>query len=187
MLHCWKSINVKKQYGFYRIFFLSAILVLTVFSFLHVSIQLISDQPMYDQYFLWFAIGFFLIYPLHKVFHTLPLAGFISLIQLKTRFHFFCVPIMSVRVNKPIPKVFFIMALVSPFLIINGVLLYASTLFPGYAHYFTILTAYHTGICLVDFLYARSLFRSPKGAFIEEDDDGYEILVPVKETQYPGI
>ncbi|TFD97662.1 DUF3267 domain-containing protein [Jeotgalibacillus sp. R-1-5s-1] len=186
-MHCWKSINVKKQYGFYRIFMLSTILVLTVFSILHVSIQLMVSHPLKDNHFIWFTLGFLLVYPLHKIFHTIPLAGFMNLINLKTRFHFYFVPIMSVRVNKPIPKIYFIMALIFPFVILNSIFLYAAVSFPGYAHYFTILTAYHCGICLVDFLYAKCLFKSPRGAFIEEDDDGYEILIPVRETSSSGM
>ncbi len=182
-MHCWKSINVKKQYGFYRIFMLSSILVLTVFSFLHIVTQIISDTVLYDHYFSLFIIGFFFMYPIHKLFHALPLIRYINQIQIRTRFQFYFVPIMSVRVKKPIPKLSFLMALISPFVVINGVLLIGAATFPNYAHYFTILTAYHSGICLVDFLYAKCLFKSPKGAFIEEYDEGYEILVPVKNVE----
>ncbi|PPA72409.1 DUF3267 domain-containing protein [Jeotgalibacillus proteolyticus] len=186
-MHCWKSINVKKQYGFYRIFLLSMILVLAVFSFLHVLFQIMSQSPLYDQYFSLFIIGVFIIYPAHKLFHVLPLISYLSQIKLKTRFQFYFVPVMSVRVKKPIPKTAFILALVFPFIFINGVLLMGASAYPNYSHYFTMLTAYHTGICLVDFLYAKCLFKSPKDAYIEEYDEGYEILIPVKDTGYNQI
>ncbi|MGD7045203.1 DUF3267 domain-containing protein [Jeotgalibacillus proteolyticus] len=186
-MHCWKSINVKKQYGFYRIFMFSAILVLAVFSLLYIFSQLISETSLKDQYFLLFVIGLFIIYPSHKLFHVLPLLSYLNDIIIKTRFQFYFVPIMSVRVKKPIPKTAFILALVSPFLIINTLLIAGAYSFPGYSHYFTMLTAYHCGICLVDFLYAKCLVKSPKGAFIEEYDDGYEILVPVKNVEYTNV
>ncbi|TDL35392.1 DUF3267 domain-containing protein [Jeotgalibacillus sp. S-D1] len=183
-MHCWKSINVKKQYGFYRIFMFSLILVLAVFSFLHVFSQITRETQLNDQYFSLFALGFFLIYPAHKFFHILPLVKYINDIKLKTRYQFYFVPIMSVRVKKPIPKSSFVLALVSPFVMLNGMLLTGAAAYPSYSHYFTMLTAFHCGICLVDFLYAKCLFKSPKESFIEEDDDGYEILVPVKNTEY---
>jgi len=163
---------------------LSTILVLAVFSFLHVSSQIVRGAPLNDQYFLVFVIGFFLVYPAHKLFHILPLMKYLNQIKIKTRFQFYFIPIMSVRVRRPIPKSAFILALISPFLLINGMLLIGAGLFPSYSHYFTMLTAFHSGICLVDFLYAKCLFKSPKHAYIEEYDEGYEILVPTKSTSY---
>ncbi|KIL45600.1 DUF3267 domain-containing protein [Jeotgalibacillus soli] len=180
-MHCWKSINVKKQYGFYRIFMLSTISVLTIFSFLHIFSRIFSGDPLQDHYFSFFIIGFFLIYPIHKAFHVLPLIYYMNKITIRTRFVFYFVPIMFLRVKKPIPKILFIIALIFPFVMVNGILLTGAVSFPNYAHYFTMLTAYHSGICLVDFLYAKYLFRSPKDALIEEFDEGYEILVPEKE------
>lgn len=48
---------------------------------------------------------------------------------------------------------------------------------PQYVHYATILLAYHIGICAVDLFYAKAVISAPKGALVEENEDGYEILV----------
>ena len=48
---------------------------------------------------------------------------------------------------------------------------------PQYVHYATILLAYHIGICAVDLFYVKSIISAPKDALVEENEDGYEILV----------
>ena len=40
-MHCWKTINVKKQYGFERLFLLSSLVVMIVFSFAYVLLGII--------------------------------------------------------------------------------------------------------------------------------------------------
>jgi hypothetical protein len=43
-----------------------------------------------------------------------------------------------------------------------------SMLMPSYSHYFAVLLAYHSGLCLTDLIYIRNLAHSPKDALIEK-------------------
>lgn len=86
-------------------------------------------------------------------------------------------PILSLRVDQPISKYRYLVALVAPFFVLNSILLYGCFHFPHYSHYFTMLLAFHSGICAIDFIYAKQLMDSPKNALIEENEDGYEILI----------
>lgn len=47
---------------------------------------------------------------------------------------------------------------------------------PKYVHYTTLLLSLHNGICMNDWIYLKSLLYSPSESFIEENDEGYEIL-----------
>lgn len=97
--------------------------------------------------------------------------------KLKIEIYFYVLPIIHFNVKKPIQKKQFAAALLFPFIFINIILLTFALLMPQYVHYATILLAYHIGICATDLSYAKSLFSSPKDALIEENEDGYEILV----------
>ncbi len=177
-LHCWKTINVKKQYGFDRIFMLSSLLVLAVFSFFYVMLEIIHDNPLSDERFMVFLISFILLYPTHKAIHFIPLIRYRNRIRfsLKTQFGF--MPILAIRIKEPVPKALFLFALLAPFFIINSLLIAGAFIFPEFGHYFTMLLAYHCGLCLIDLLYIKNLARSPKKALIEETETGYEILIP---------
>ncbi len=85
---------------------------------------------------------------------------------------------ISLHITEPVAKIRFILTLISPFLVINTVIIALSFMMPSYAHYFAMLLAYHSGLCLTDLIYIRNLAHSPKDALIEETDNGYEILIP---------
>ena len=177
-LHCWKTINVKKQYGFDRIFMLSSLLVLAVFSFFYVMLEILNDNPLSDERFTVFLLSFTLLYPTHKAFHFLPVIRYRNRIRFSIKTQFGFMPILAIRIKEPVPKELFLFALLAPFFIINSILIAGAFMFPEFGHYFTMLLAYHCGLCLIDLLYIKNLARSPKKALIEETETGYEILIP---------
>ncbi|AYC30172.1 DUF3267 domain-containing protein [Paenisporosarcina cavernae] len=177
-MHCWKTINVRKQYGFDRIFMLSSLIVLAVFSIFYVAMEVTRQADLSDQGFGIFFASFLLLYPTHKLIHYLPLIRYRKEVRFYVKRQLGIIPILVIRIKEPIPKTRFLFALLAPFVLINGVLIAGAILFPMFNHYFTMLLAYHCGICLIDLLYIKNLARSPKLALIEETDNGYEILVP---------
>jgi hypothetical protein len=177
-VHCWKTINVKKQYGFDRIFMLSSLLVIAVFSLFYVMLEILHDNPLSDERFTIFLLSFILVYPTHKAIHCIPLLRYRNRIHFSIKTQFGFIPILSIRIKEPVPKALFIFALLAPFFIINSILIAGAFMFPVFGHYFTMLLAYHCGLCLIDLLYIKNLARSPKKALIEETETGYEILVP---------
>jgi hypothetical protein len=80
-------------------------------------------------------------------------------------------------VNEPIKKWLFLTASLMPFVIINPLLIFACYLFPHYVHYLTIILAFHVGMCVSDMISVKNVLFAPKGSFIEENDDGIEILI----------
>ena len=176
-MHCWKSFNVDSNYHFYRLFFISTMITLLVFIMIFVLVQPVANVPFQDNYFFPFLTIFILLYPIHKLFHFLPLAKFNKDLKLEIDFHFYILPIINIKVKSPIPKQRYGTALLLPFTVINILLFACIFIFPQYIHYITILLAYHIGLCTVDLIHYKSLYFSPKDALIEENEQGFEILV----------
>jgi hypothetical protein len=176
-MHCWKTINLEKNYGYHRIFLISFMFTMIMFSLFYSSIESVVSEQLYDKHFYLFVAGIFLVYPIHKVLHLLPILTYIKKVKCKIKRQYFFVPIFNIQVVDPIPKRVFFIALMSPFFLFSVTFTAASLVLPHYTHYFTILIGFHSGICAIDFIYVRDLHRSPKHALIEESDEGYEILV----------
>lgn len=177
-MHCWKTINVKKEYGFNRLFTFAVIAGAGVFTAFYVLLNLLYSTPLSDSYFLIFILSILAVYPLHKLCHFLPLIGSRKCLQFILRKQLGLVPGISLHVKEPVAKTRFLLALLTPFLLLNSLFILLSAFFPAYIHYLAILLAYHCSLCLTDLIYIRHLLRTPKHALIEETETGFEILVP---------
>lgn len=178
-VNCWKTINMSKQYGFQRMAFLSIITMLFTFIFLYVPITyfFIPASAFYDKHFHFFIFGIILLYPLHKMMHYLPIAHLGAKVRKRIEWKYGIYPIIHIRVSEPISKPLFLLSLFFPFIIISFFFVCLCLLLPNYIHYFTILSAFHVGICVPDFIYGKNIVRAPKQCFIEENDEGFEILI----------
>ena len=177
-MHCWKIVNVERDFGTTRIFLLSVILFILSFSFCYVSLSFNRTVSYTDAYFGYFLFALFCIYPVHKLFHYLLLIDYGKHMKLKIKLKFH-LPFIHLKVNRFVPKYRYISSLLSPFIFLNGLLLYTATLLPNYTHYTSILIGTNCLICLIDLLNVKSMIRAPHNAIIEETPKGYEVLVPL--------
>ncbi|WP_062105334.1 DUF3267 domain-containing protein [Bacillus niameyensis] len=176
-MQCWKAYNVNKKYQFTRFFVISTFIALFTFIALYVSMQTMVSMQLKDHHFIVFAILFILLYPMHKLLHILPLTKTYKYIQLGIEFYFYILPIIHVNIRTPISKNKYAFALLFPFFIINSVLIVMLFILPESRHFIAILLSYHIGMCAFDLIFLKKLFVSPRGALIEENEDGFEILV----------
>lgn len=177
-MHCWKILNIKKDYRRTRLLILSTIIFVLVFSFSFVLIG--ANRPFIyeDRYFSLFVIFFILLYPLHKMVHYFSLFSYRKSVKLKWKLEYKFVPIIHLRIKELIPKNRYMLTLITPFILVNTILILLAAKFPFYSHYLCLLLGYHCSMCLVDLLFLKHLVRAPKQAIIEETPKGYEILVP---------
>lgn len=178
-MHCWKIINVERDFGTTRIIILSVLAFLLSFSFSYVLIGLERNVTYTDRYFMHFLVAAFFVYPLHKFIHYFSLIDFHSFIKLKLIRRYRFVWFIQLKIKKVVPKYRYIISLFAPFIFLNGLLLYCAIIFPAYGHYFTLLFGYHCLICLIDLLNIKSMILAPHHAVIEETPKGYEVLVPI--------
>ncbi|MFJ7952260.1 DUF3267 domain-containing protein [Lysinibacillus sp. NPDC096418] len=177
-MHCWKILNIQHQYGTTRIILLGVSIFLSVFSTSYVLLNLTHDEYFTDRFLWLFVITVLALYPIHKFIHYMALYDLRQHLTLRVRIQFYFIPVFHMRLREPIAKNRYIFALLTPFIFLNALIFLGTLMLPAYTHYGTLLLAYHCGLCLIDILYVKYLWRSPKDAQIEETPKGYEILVP---------
>ncbi|KMY53170.1 hypothetical protein AC623_03545 [Bacillus sp. FJAT-27231] len=177
-MKCWRTFDFERRYGTNKILIYSLLLTMLFFSFSFALMQSLFSKTLYSGYFHFFLIALLAIYPLHKLVHLLPILHYWRQMKCRCKMTCFCMPIISINIKQPVPKRTFMVSLLLPFFTINPALLICGMLFPHYIHYFTMLTAFHMGMCAIDLLYLKAMAASPKYAVIEEHDRGYEILIP---------
>ncbi|MFD1707327.1 DUF3267 domain-containing protein [Siminovitchia sediminis] len=176
-MHCWKAYHVNRKHLFFRRFFISFLVSLFVFIAGYLTLHAVSAQTFDDDYFLVFLCSLILLYPVHKLCHILPIVTYYKYMKWEFDRHFYILPVIHLQFGCPIPKAQFGTALVFPFIILNAIFITGVAIYPQFGHYFTILLSYHNGLSVFDLLLFKSLLLSPKHALVEENEDGYEILV----------
>lgn len=176
-MHCWKVINIKREYGTTRLTLLSFITFIFVFSFSFISFR-VHPSYLKDDYFLLFLLAILFMYPIHKFIHYISLLNNRKNVKLKMKFEYY-LPIFHIRIKTLINKNRYIFTLLAPFFILNTAIVSIAFLFPHSTHYLCLLLAFHCSMCVPDFLYVKHLIKAPKNAVIEETPKGYEILVPI--------
>lgn len=178
-MHCWKILNLKREYGVTRLTLLSALIFVLVFAFTFPFLGQIHPFLYKDDHFWLFLLFVFLLYPVHKLFHYYSLFDFRKSVKLKLKLDYLMVPLIDMRIETIIPKRRYIFTLLTPFIVINTLLIFLSIYIPQYSHYTCLLLAYHCSVCFIDILYVKNLILAPRNALIEETPKGYEILVPM--------
>lgn len=178
-MHCLKTINVEREYGTTRLFLLATIIFIFVFCFSYIGLSYQYKGFHNDQH-IW--IVFLLtpfIYPIHKLLHFISLLKYRKMLLFRFKIRYLFVPVVHIRLQQTVPKWHYLITLLTPFIVLNGIFLGSSFYAPQYAHYFSFFLALHTSICLIDLLYTKHLMLAPRNAIIEETPKGYEILVPL--------
>ena len=178
-MHCWKTINIEREYGTTRLFLLGIMLFVLVFCFSYIAFSFNFNGQHIDRYLWLVFLVIPFLYPLHKFLHYIALFQYKKSLILRLKVQYYFIPVIRMRLENGIPKKSYIFALVTPFIIINTCLVIGGFSIPQYAHYFSGLLALHCSICLMDFLYVKNLMSAPNNAIIEETPRGYEILVPL--------
>lgn len=176
-MNCWKSFNINKQYGNHKIFILSILTMLFSFILIYTFISTgITSVRLNDNHVVLFLLIMLFMYPVHKLFHLLPLL----ITGKKTKIHsetFFFVPIITIKIIEPIRKWLFVLTLIMPFVLFTTIVSFCMVQFPSYAHYLTILLSFHIGLCVSDFITLKNILYSPPKCLIEEFEDDIQLLV----------
>ncbi|MGM9927194.1 MAG: DUF3267 domain-containing protein [Bacillus sp. (in: firmicutes)] len=176
-MYCWKSVTINRQEDMNRILFLSILTMLLSFILLYTIFSFKLNIYIFrDDHVLLFICTLLSLYPAHKALHYLPLLFVYKKLQVRPKSvkYMFLFPLI---IKEPISKRYYIFALLTPFFVISSVLIVCIISFFHYAHYFTILLAIHSGICVSDFIILKTVIASPRKSLVEENEDGFEILI----------
>ncbi|UTH13342.1 DUF3267 domain-containing protein [Macrococcus equipercicus] len=177
MFSCTKNFNIKTTYGIQRIVFISAIITIVVFliSF-EIFISLVSNR-FTDKNFLLFLFSLLAIYPVHKIIHLLAFIGDTRSLVIQKITRKSWPPLLNIRVNHPVSKLHFTIALLLPFTLITAAAVTAAVMMPQYGHYLLFIGSVNAGISFIDFIYLKYIIKTPRGTFIEERRYGLELLI----------
>ncbi|PAV29300.1 hypothetical protein CIL05_12965 [Virgibacillus profundi] len=180
-MNCWKSINFNKEFGHNRIKLVSFLIGLLAFIFLYVPISIAQQSNNVNEAgFLPLMIALLLLPSFHSFMHILPLIIMNKRVKVfyQTKIKF--LPVFNYYTkNHLTKKVSLIVALAPTFLItIPGIA--ASYIYADFYFYLLLFTSIHIGISFIDFLYAIHIIKAPKKAFIENRNNGIDILLKAR-------
>lgn len=177
-MNCWKSVNMDKEYGQERRYFVSFLLGLFVFMLLYVPISIIHHKAFTnDAAFLPFAITFMLLPTIHSLLHLVPCILLGRSIRIVQRWKFKIFPVFYFCTKKHLSKTVSLLVTLAPTVIFTVPTLVASLMFKEIYVYTLILTATNIGLSLKDFIYAGHLLRAPKRSVIANRTCGLDILI----------
>lgn len=177
MMSCWKSINLSKDYGLPRISILSLLVMLGSFVFIYLSLSMVyKTVELQDNYVLAFLSGLLLVPAAHQFLHILPAWLFFKRASLKLKKKY-GLPVVYTRFHQSMSKQLSLVCLSAPFLILTSTFMLCSYWLPEYMHYFSMMSAINIGLSVTDFIYILLFLKAPKRCYIENFNDGFDILI----------
>ncbi|MBT2218216.1 DUF3267 domain-containing protein [Virgibacillus dakarensis] len=181
-MNCWKSINFKKEFGLTRIYTISFLISLLTFIFLYVPLSIIHGTTSVNESgIILFGIAFILLPAIHSFMHILPLIMTNKRAKTSDKAKKVMLPNLMYYPKSYLSKQLSLMVALAPTLFITIPGIVASYLFVDYYVYILLFTAFHIGISFSDFLYVIHITKAPKKALIENENDGFTILVKAQE------
>lgn len=175
-MNCWKTINLSKDYGFHRLIIVSVLTMMITFISIYLPLVVVFPSvQLKEGNFLLFLLLMACVVPCHKLLHAVPLwmSGYRVSLKMKLQAY---VPVIYIKTNCNVNKTNMLLSLLTPFLAITALMIAGLMNFPSYLHYFSLGIAFHTGLCITDFIFLNQLVKAPKKCVIEEADESFEIL-----------
>lgn len=177
MFLCSKSININSRYGLQRIVLISALVSFFTFIVTYEIFNYIQTQPLKDDKFIVCLFVLCLIYPIHKLLHLIVLFKYRKSFKInKTTRAKRALPLYNIRVDQPVNKIVFSLALICPLIVITALSLFLIDFIPQYGHYILFIMSINIGISIIDLLYLKIILFTKKGTYIEERKNGIELL-----------
>ena len=176
-MNCWKSVNLDKQYGLKWITLVSIFTALLSFIILNVPFSILHQvNQVNDSGIILFLVAIVLLPTLHSFMHILPLFLLkrrINLIILRKK----ALPVFTFYTDSHISKNSFIISALAPTILITIPGIIATLLFPSIYIFFLLITSLNIGMSFLDYLTILHLIKAPKNSFIENGDEGFDILL----------
>ncbi|MBM7601695.1 hypothetical protein JOC34_004123 [Virgibacillus halotolerans] len=177
-MNCWKSINLVKEFGYYRLLFISFLIGLFAFILLYVPVS-ISHHASHvkESGFLVFIVALLLLPAIHSLTHIFPLIIMNKQVKIVCKVKNRLLPVFSYYTKYLLTKRTSLFVALAPTLFITIPGIAASCFYVDYYVYILLFTAAHIGFSFLDILYVANIVKAPKRAYIEYGDNGFDILL----------
>ncbi|WP_257349436.1 DUF3267 domain-containing protein [Pseudalkalibacillus decolorationis] len=174
-MNCFKSINLIRDYGKLRLWFMSCLFSLTYFIVYFMSFSMYHPDTIYIQTgILPVLFSAIIVLPIHVTLHCLPLwlSGKRASVAVgDTRFSFYC------RIPSVISRRVALITVSMPLFLITAGALLGPLFFPQYLHLFAIISTLNIFLSVKDMIYIQHLWNAPKDSFLEDGNSGFQIIV----------
>jgi hypothetical protein len=183
MMNCWKTVNINKEFGLNRVYFMSFLTGLLSFMLLYLPLSMFhGTHDMKDHGFLPLLVILFFLPAMHRLMHILPLILFYKRLRVKFRFRKRFIPTFTYQCKSKLSKQTSIMMALAPTLFITVPAIVMSCVFPNYYAYLILFAAVNIGLSFSDFLYLNYFAKAPRKCIIENAKEGYDILIQRREA-----
>lgn len=178
-MNCWKSVNLRKENNTTKMTIMSVGFSFLTFMFTFLIFSSLQPETQLKGIGLEVLLLIMLmIYPLHSILHAVPL----WMIGIATTWKFDRdrrkqLPVIKYSFSKPVSRNMYVIAMISPFIILGTASIAGAVLMPGYMHYFLIIFSLNSGMALHDFAFIRQLVKAPKHCTVERKLDGMDIVL----------
>ncbi|RKQ31274.1 DUF3267 domain-containing protein [Oceanobacillus halophilus] len=177
-MNCWKSIKLKKEFGHNRTLLISTLLGLLIFIVLYVPFSIYhGTNRSHDSGMIVFIIAMSFLPTLHSFVHILPLIMMKKRVKIAYKLKMKIFPIFTYYTKTHVTKKVSLIVLIAPTVMITLPGIISTYLFGEWYLYLLLFTCTHIGVTFIDFWYMSQIIKAPKKAFIQNDNDGYDILV----------
>lgn len=177
-MHCWKSVNLKKDFGRNRLYIVSLLISIFMFILLYVPFSIIHGHVHINENgILPLLVAIAILPTIHSFMHILPLIIMNKRVKVIYYKKYKLLLIFNYYTKTHLTKKASLFIAIAPTLFLTLPGLIASYLFPSLTVYFLILTSIHIGLTFIDFLYMIHIIESPKQSFIDNRSNEFDILV----------
>lgn len=177
-MNCWKSINLTKEFGLNRLYIISLLTGLLAFIFLYVPFSILhGDIHVNESGIVPLIIGLIMLPTIHSFMHILPLIMMNKRVKLIYKTKNKALPLFTYHTKAHVTKKASLVVALAPTALITVPGMVASYFFSGFYVYILLFISVHIGISFVDFLYVVYISKAPKRSFIENDNNGFDILI----------
>ncbi len=124
-----------------------------------------------------FIIAICFMPTIHSFMHILPLLIMRKRAKIVYKLKIKFIPVFTYYTKTHITKKVSLIVLLSPTILVSLTGIFATYLFVDYYLYILLFTCMHIGISFIDFWCINQIIRAPKEAFIQNENDGYDILL----------
>ncbi|HET7628161.1 MAG TPA: DUF3267 domain-containing protein [Bacillales bacterium] len=177
-MNCLKSVRFARDYGSIRITIVSIGAMLAFFTVfyvayigLHPNLVVTRFNPPV------FTASVLIVYPLHKLFHCLPVwaAGKKACFTVAMNDH--RIPMLYCDIRQPISRNLAIACVTFPIAAVTAVTIAVCDWNPFLLPYMALIGAVNVGLSVTDCIYASYLLKAPANTYIEDFRDGFHILI----------
>jgi hypothetical protein len=179
-MNCWKSINLIKEFGHYRLLFISFLVGLFAFILLYVPISISHHASHVNESgFVIFIIALLLLPAFHSLTHIFSLIIMNKQVKIVCNVRNRFLPVFNYYTKYLLTKRASLFVALAPTLFITIPGIAISCFYAEYYVYTLLFTAVHIGLSFMDILYIAYIMRAHKKAYIEYGTKGFDILLKV--------